>query len=36
MYLNSDPGKKLQVQKRLISATLPEFNHLQLALDEYR
>jgi hypothetical protein len=26
----------LQVQKRLISATLPEFNHLQLALDEYR
>jgi hypothetical protein len=29
MYLNSDPEKKLQVRQWLISATLPEFNHLQ-------
>jgi hypothetical protein len=29
MYLNSDQKKKLQLQDWLISATLPEINHLQ-------
>jgi hypothetical protein len=29
MYLNSDGAEKLQVSRWLISATPPEFNHLQ-------
>jgi hypothetical protein len=29
MYLNSDPGKKLQERQWLISATLPEISHLR-------
>jgi uncharacterized protein (DUF1810 family) len=33
MYLNSDSGKKLQECQWLISATLPEFNHLQGSRD---
>jgi hypothetical protein len=29
MYLNSEDGEKLQVSEWLISATMPEFSHLQ-------
>jgi hypothetical protein len=33
-YLNSNPKEKLQVDQWLISATLPEFSHLQASATE--